>query len=348
MSGNSLLKMIKQHFTLTFFTLDLSTPSPSNIGSPSFTNSSLNSPASMEKSENENLSSCLYETNLKKPQNQTISSCLYDNKPKTQLNRFLSSVSPFQHQQQQNMKQCNSVPENINMIGTSPSATPFGSLGNSSYGGSATNLHDTSFNETYGNLNQSSSLGSLTQLNPKLLSSSISNNSLNCRNSPTTITNKSKNSLTNIPDEFRNSPTNLPNDYRNSPTNLVNSYYNPASPMSIGDDTLPMDLETVPVSNFQNNSLNWLDLNIEPSSPPQYQNSLLQPKEMLTSHSFPEISNSMRNVNPNSVSPLSLTNNNTLYNNSNTLFINNQTSLYGSPKHNNGFVSLFDLENGEY
>jgi len=328
---------------------ELSTPSPSAVGSPS----SLTHSTSQQN--------ILSPTHYSKIETSKMNP-IFDSRPnKSQLNKFLNSMNAPPQQ----IKQFNSVPENMNVLGHSPVnnnlvTSPYGSLGTSNYGGSMSNLND-QYGGSNNSLNLSSSLGNI----PQQLSNSprglqhVNGGGSPLRNSNSNIYHDSTNSY--LTTEYRNSPTNLTNGYRNSPTNLSNDYrqspnflstdtsnlYNPTSPMSIGEETMQMEFDSLTSgNNIQNNSLSWLDLNMESStSPPQNTHyNIHQAKDMHTSNSFPNINNTFRTPNFN-VSPLCVETGSRDFENNN---LRSQTSIYGSPKPNDGFVSLFDLEGGEF
>ena len=224
-------------------------------------------------------------------------SCLFDSpKQKTPVNKFLSNQN----------KQFSSVPENINNLSTSPSQnflnSPYGSLGTNSLSGSLSNL-PLPHSGSQGNLNHSSSTGNIPQ-------------------------------AVNQYEQYQNIHTASP--YHRSPcgtpSNYIKMEYNPNSPMSVGDDSMGMDIDNI--TNGHNGTLSWLDLNIDTGSPPGFNCQNIPSKESLLN------SNTTLEMNTNML-------------HQNTLFCNNNTRaqmpIFGSsPRNQDGFVSLFDLEGGEY
>ena len=203
-------------------------------------------------------------------------------------------------------KQFPSVPENINVLSGSPTqnfpASPFGSLSNSSLSGSLSNLQLPN-SGSYGNLNHSSSTGNIPQ---------AVNHTANFQN-------------IHSPSPYHRSPCTTPSNY-------IKMEYNPNSPMSLGDDSLGMEIDNFTTTNAQQAALTWLDLNLEADSPLDYQS--ISSKEVLSNL------NSITDINPN------MMHQNSLFGNNNN---RTQNSIYGSsPRTQDGYISLYDLEGGEY
>jgi len=132
------------------------------------------------------------------------------------------------------------------------------------------------------------------------------------------------------PTPFRGtSPSHFMNTAALSPTNATT------------DD--PMELDRFPSPNMMasNNSLNWLDLNMEPNSPNMNFQTIKDNNTANTTNSMNmDLQNGMFSNELNNQQQ-------TLYNNQNR---QSQNSLFygSSPRQQDGFISLFDLEGGEY
>lgn len=229
-----------------------------------------------------------------------------------QPNKFFNTSMQHtqQHQQQQQTKSFkSSVPENMNLLGGSPSQT---FLTNQYTSAGSLQFHQQQSN-SFHNQNHSSSTGSI----PQQIQTDMSG-------------------LSTSP--FRSSS--------GTPSTFINC--NAMSPMSSSVDD-PMDLDKF---SAQNNTLNWLDLNMETAcSPPnnqQYHG--FSPKD------FPSggLSTSTSNMNS-SLGAVATGYSNeyqNIYNNPHAIYgahNRSQTSIHGSsPKPQDGFVSLFDLEGGGY
>lgn len=205
-----------------------------------------------------------------------------------------------QHQLTTNKSYKSSVPENINLLGGSPSQNFL----TNQYTNLQYQQHPPQQHNNCNNLNHASSTGSIPQQLQADMAPGLST-------SP-----------------FRSSP--------GTPSNFINC--NAMSPLSVTTVDDPMELDKF---SSQNNSLGWLDLNMETASPPPnagYQTFSPQPgvaaSNMNTSLSggFNEYQN--------------------IYNNPHAIYgaqNRSQTSIHGSsPKPQDGFISLFDLEGGGY
>jgi len=134
---------------------------------------------------------------------------------------------------------------------------------------------------------------------------------------------------------------------RNSPSSFMNS--TSMSPVNVMTDD-PMELDRFPSPGMNaGSSLNWLDLNMDPASPSCMNFQGVSPKEQFNSGSnvtnMSGVGGGFNEYNGNNTNNI-YTNPHAVYGNQNR----SQTSiLYGSsPKPQDGYISLFDLEGGDY
>ena len=130
---------------------------------------------------------------------------------------------------------------------------------------------------------------------------------------------------------------------RNSPSSFMNS--TSMSPVNVMTDD-PMELDRFPSPGMNTgSSLNWLDLNMDPASPSCMSFHGASPKEQFNSGSNGTNISGGNEFNGNNLNNI-YTNPHAVYGNQNR----SQTSiLYGSsPKPQDGYISLFDLEGGDY
>lgn len=140
-----------------------------------------------------------------------------------------------------------------------------------------------------------------------------------------------------LSDNFQNS---LSSPFQTTQThNYLKMSDNPMSPMSTEDESLAMELEGFPASNNQNNDLNWSDLS-GPDSPANMQFQGMPLKDNSSAYSSLAGSSEILDINTNNMLQ------------QHTLFGHNertQTSIYSSsPRPQDGYVSLFDLQGGDY
>lgn len=172
--------------------------------------------------------------------------------------------------------------------------------------------------------------------NINLLSGSPSQNFLNSSYSPYPGGFNHTSSTGSIPQQAELSTS--PYSRTTTPSNFMNC--NSMSPVSAMTDD-PMELERFPSPMGGNNTLNWLDLNMEPGSP-----------NMNFQGMSSNNGESSSNLNMSSgFGDFNTTPSNNIYTNPHATYQNrSQTSiLYGSsPKPQDGYISLFDLEGGDY
>ena len=313
--------VIKTEKITAYFSLELSTPSPSGAGSPLMTTSPISSfhmgGSTIKVEHPPPYNSCAY--NNPKGRNASDNKCL--------------SVSP------QN-KLFSSVPENINTLGsthgnnflTSPYGSPSpnslnGSL-SSNLSGSLSNLQANQ-SVSFGNLNHSGSSGN------------IQGHSSSTGNIPQQIHSDNYQKMSGSPIMSGAS------SYGTSPitsANYLKIDYRSVSPMEMHpDDNLPMDLDNFSSNNTPNNTLGWLDLNMDSSSPSGLDYQSIPPKEIHRNNTY--YSHHTSNSNMSDMNP-SMVHANALY--------GNNTRTQNSMSHSNnsrlpeGCISLFDLDGADY